>query len=255
MRSLVGVVSLALTASVLALAGCGDSDSGSDASTQPAGDGQGSTSTAHSPGTAGSSKSEGPKAQKGGSRSAASKNGAPQEGKLVKNFKAIPVEVSGGGSGQLTVKGGDNSIQEFGEEADESELAEAAEALHSYYVAVSQDDWPTACSYLAEEVKSGLEKFNSKSGGQRGACEEALDGLFGSRSAEVRSAFTKVDAVSLRRDGDQAFLLYHGSEYDTGGSYGKGDLYSMTMRVEDGGWKVVFAAGNQMGIPKSLVGH
>jgi hypothetical protein len=249
-------VILALVAGALALAGCGGSDSGDDASTQTVEGDQGTTSGAQSSGGANSSKE---KASGGGDKAGSSAGGGQSEGpakaKLVKNFKVVPVKVSGGGSASVTVKGGDNSIQEFGEEADESELAEAAEVLHSFYVAVSQDDWPTACSYLAEEIKSVLEKYNSRSSGQTDACEESLDGLFRARPAEVRSAFTKVDAVSLRRDGDQAFLLYHGSEYDTGGSYGKGDLYSMTMHLEDGGWKVVSVAGNQMGVPKSLVGR
>jgi hypothetical protein len=86
------------------------------------------------------------------------------------------------------------------------------------------------------------------------SCEESSAEFYRDRQSAERSELTKVDAVSLRREGDQGFLLYHGPEYDTGGSYGPADLYAMNLRFEDGGWKMGMATGTTQGIPKSLVG-
>jgi hypothetical protein len=271
-RRLGGAFVLFLVAGAVALAGCGSSDSGEDASTQPTGTGsaQGAAAAA-APGeqaqSAGSSSkggthkeayesgsgSTGASADDGSPAKAAGASAPKTKAKLVKNFKVVPLRVSGGGSSALIVKGGDNSIQEYGDEAGESELAEAAEAVHNYYVAFSQDDWATACSYLSKSIKEGFEQLSSRSGGDKMSCEEISAGLYRDRPSTERSELTKVDAISLRREGDQAFLLYHGPEYDTGGSYGPGDLYAMSLRFEDGGWKMGSATGTSMGIAKSLV--
>ena len=102
----------------------------------------------------------------------------------------------------------------------------------------------------------GTRGGNSIVGGSSGdkmSCEEISAGFYRDRPSTERSELTKVDAISLRREGDQAFLLYHGPEYDTGGSYGPGDLYAMSLRFEDGGWKMGSATGTSLGIAKSLV--
>lgn len=259
-----GAFALFLVAGALALTGCGSSDSGGDASTQSSAD---STQKAGATGgdraqTTGSSsqgkardaelKSGSPDSTTDGS-SSKPETAAPYKAKLVKNFKVVPLRVSGGGSAPLILKDGDNSIQEYGDEANESELTEAAEAVHSYYVAFSQDDWATACSYLSKGMKEGLEHLSARTKDGKMSCEESSAGLYRDRPSTERSELTKVDAVSLRREGDQAFLIYHGPEYDSGGSYGPADLYAMNLSFEDGGWKMGNAIGTTLGIPKSLV--
>ena len=111
-----------------------------------------------------------------------------------------PLEVSGGGSEQFLVKGGDNSIQEFGEESDESELQEAAETVHGFFVARAKGDWEGACSYLVE-VDDGSSSNSSPESTEledkRLRLVPARPSPASSPAAEWRE-ITTVDAGSLR---------------------------------------------------------
>lgn len=257
-------IAAVMTAAVLAvgLGACGDEDSTTTASQA------GATGTANTGSTGakgsdtgstgkGSTGANGSAAESGNKASGGNGSGdsgsASSDSKKVK-FKAAPLHVSGGGSDSFVTDGGDNSIQEFGEEASEDELTEAAEVLHSYYVAHAGDDWATACSYMTKAMVQNFENLASRgSDSKEMGCPEAL-GAFSiqNRSPEARRELTVVDAASLRHDGEQAFLIYHGSEYDTGGAYGVADLYAMPMNQEGGEWKVGALIGTTMGIAKSL---
>jgi len=149
-----------------------------------------------------------------------------------------PLQVSGGGSGQFHTKGGDNSIQEFGEESDESELQEAAEAVHGFLVAQANEDWAGACSYLAKSMVQQLEQLASHSkqlGG--GGCARILAAFTRPLPSSVRREDTVVDAGSLRHEGEQAFLIYYGA---------KKTAYAMPMSQEGGEWKVGALAGTPL---------
>jgi hypothetical protein len=144
--------------------------------------------------------------------------------------ETAPLKVSGGGSGQFRVKGGDNSIQDFGEESGESELEEAAASLHAFLVARAERDWPTACAHLAKTVERQLEQLASRSGKLSGAgCAEILAALTPPLPPQVQKESTVVDAGSLRSEGERAFLIYRGAEETA---------YAISMAQEDGAWKV-----------------
>jgi hypothetical protein len=184
-------------------------------------------------------------------------NGAGNSGSLGPKVevKVAQLHVSGGGSSHFNTKqGGDNSIQEFGGEADESELTEAAVTLHSYLVAFASDDWTKACSYMAKSLVENFKHLGAQAGSNDSSCAEGFAALYGAtaRSAETRHQITEVDAASLRREGEQAFLVYHGTAYDTGSYYGVGDLYAIPMKQEEGRWKVGLVMGDTMGIARSL---
>jgi hypothetical protein len=209
-----------------------------------------------------SSGQAGSKAKDGGSQGDASgkaqakaEGGGAAKPEPTVNVKVAPLRVAGGGSKPFQSKGGDNSIQTYGEESSETELSEAAEAMHRYFVAFASSDWKTACSYLAKSVVQGFKQLVSRGEGSTSEdCPSIFAALSGvDRSAQLRRELTEVNAYSLRREGDQAFLIYSGMEYDTGSSYGPSDLYAMLMKREDGEWKVGLIAGNEMGIPKKLV--
>ncbi len=190
----------------------------------------------------------------GGKKTSRADASSPSAKKV--QVKVSPLRVSGGGSKPFRSKGGDNSIQTYGNEGGETELAAAATALHDYYVAFAGDDWEKACSYMTKSLAESLERFGAQASGSKSTtCAESFAALYGARkrSGEVRHQLTEVDAASLRREGDQAFLIYHGTDYDSGGYYGVADLYSMPMRLEGGSWKVGLAIGSTMGIAKSLV--
>src|SRR5437868_6022291 len=54
------------------------------------------------------------------------------------------------GADSFKVQGGDNSIQNYGEEADESEIAAVEKVLNGFLDARAAGNWAKACSYLAK---------------------------------------------------------------------------------------------------------
>lgn len=236
----------ALVAAVLAavlLAACGSSDD--------------SNSTASSSTAAGSAEAGPQSPPTGSSHNASKKSGAQgksddqgqgggqskqgQEGSGGSKRKSVetPLKVSGGGSGQFRSKGGDNSIQEFGEESGESELREAAEVVHSFYVSRAAEEWNRACSYLAKSNVEQLERLAKQSGQSGGAdCASVLKAFTQPLAPSVEREITAVDAGSLRQEGEQGFLIY----------YGPGHVkYAMPLRNEGGSWKVTALTGTTLG--------
>lgn len=159
-----------------------------------------------------------------------SKANSKQNGGSSSIVEPAPLKVSGGGSAQYRVKGGDNSIQDFGEESDESELEEAATSLHDFYVARAEEDWPAACSHLSKTVAQQLKQLAARSDKLAGeGCAGILGTLTPPLPPRVQKELTVVDAGSLRTEGERSFLIYRGAE---------GTAYAITMEQEDGAWKV-----------------
>jgi hypothetical protein len=227
-----------LAAAALAACGGGDSSTSEPSSTsasQPSTQDGGSTKEGggQSREGANSGKSE----QSQGSSGDSGRSG--DSGSSGAGNSVPPLKVSGGGSSQVRTKGGDNSIQDFGEEGDESELQEAAEALRAFYVARADEDWSAACSYLASTVARQLEQLASRAPQQvQGAgCAGALHAFTRPLPPSAVRETTRIDAVSLRRDGERAFLIYRG---------GEGTVYATLMQDEGGTWKVAGLAGTPL---------
>jgi hypothetical protein len=154
----------------------------------------------------------------------------------------VPVarlEVSGGGSAQFHVKGGDNSVQDYGEGAGEAELRQAAEATHSFLVAGVRGEWARACSLLSADEQKSLEQLVAQSPQlpDRG-CVGALAALTQPVSGLPAREITQVDAASLRHEGEQAFLIYVGGPEKT--------VYAMPLRLEGGIWKPAAISGDAL---------
>lgn len=163
--------------------------------------------------------------------------GGESPGKSVKEIET-PLKVSGGGSTQFRTKGGDNSIQEFGDESDESELREAAEVVHAFYVSRAVEEWSKACSYLAKSNIEQLERLGSQSPQLKDAgCAPILKAFTQPVPASVNREITTVDAGSLRQEGEQGFLIYHGAG---------GATYAIPLKSEDGSWKVAALSGTTL---------
>jgi hypothetical protein len=204
-----------------ALAACGDSDSSADSSTSKE-----TTSTSQSV-VQGSGGKAGTSSPKDGPDQSQQSDDSSDSGSDV---ETAPLKVSGGGSAQYRVKEGDNSIQNFGEESDETELEEAATALHDFLVARAEEDWAAACFHMAKTVKEQLAVLASRSDELDGkGCPAILETLTPPLPAAVRQQSTIVDAGSLRLEDERAFLIYRGFE---------GTNYAMLMEEEDGAWKV-----------------
>jgi hypothetical protein len=219
----------ALAAAVLAagaLAACGDSGPSTTSSS--------TNETASRP----ASTQPGTEAGSSGSGDGASQPKPEKNDEAPSSADAAPLKVSGGGSAQFRTKGGDNSIQEFGEEGGETELEEAAASLHDFLVARAEEDWPAACSHLAKTVAQQLKQLASRSDKLSGAgCAGILAALTPALPPKVQKESTIVDAGSLRTKGEQAFLIYRGAE---------GTAYAIPMTPEGGAWKVAALAATPL---------
>jgi flagellum-specific peptidoglycan hydrolase FlgJ len=234
----------ALIAAVLAvmlLGACGSSDSSSSGSTSTSASSSSSTTadtTARSGRHDRSSQKSGGHDQSGGQPQPQKGSEGGSSGKSVKEVET-PLKVSGGGSAQFRTKGGDNSVQEFGGESDESELREAAEAVHGFYVSRAAEEWSRACSYLSKSNIEQLEQLAHQAAQSKGAdCTTVLKAFTQPLPASVEREITTVDAGSLRREGEQGFLIYYGAGHVK---------YAMPMRKEGGAWKVTALSGTTLG--------
>lgn len=230
-------VLLAAVLAALGLAACGGGSS-STGETGASGTSASPTSTGRSASAKGGAGQPAKKGKAGESKH--SKGASAGVGAGSSGGSAVPpLKVSGGGSDQYRTKGGDNSIQEFGEETGESELQQAAEALHGFYVARAAGEWERACSYLAKQVAKQLEQLASRSPQLKGkGCGAVLNALTRPLPPAAERETTQIDAGSLRQEGERAFLIYSGAE---------GKAYATPMQLEGGAWKVGSLAGTPLG--------
>lgn len=216
----------------LALAACGSGGSSTSTGSTPAGTTSaqkqgGTTTTAAGAGkNTGSGKGQG---KSGGSGSAEEKS----------NFVPKHHSDSGGGSKQFRTKGGDNSIQEFGSEAPESEFDEAAAALHNFLDARAAGDWAATCSYMSKSMTESLEKLVAQAKqAKHTSCAEVLGKLTNpAAKQELQAEAAQADVGSLRIEGDRAFVIYTGIDKT---------VLAMPMAHEGGSWKVTSLAGTPL---------
>ena len=134
------------------------------------------------------------------------------------------------GSASFRTPGGDNSIQNFGEEADAAEVDEASATLSGYMEARAKDDWAKQCTLLAQDrggaARTARHPLAPVQGqGLRGDPR----GAAGTAPASTRTNTLTDGIASLRFEDDRGFALYHG----TGGVD-----YFVPMVKEDGQWKI-----------------
>ena len=122
-------------------------------------------------------------------------------------------------------------MQEYGSEAGEDELREAAEVVHSFYVARAAEEWAEACSYLSSAQIEALKQLATQAPQLKGkGCAAILAALTEPLPASLQRQATTVDAAALRHEGEQAFLIYTGPPGKT--------VYSMPLSLEGGAWKL-----------------
>lgn len=143
------------------------------------------------------------------------------------------------GAAQFRTRGGDNSIQEFGTEADESELRAAAVVLHDLLAARAAGRWARACSDLSASFKRSLTQLASRSRqAQGGGCAAALKALSAGVPPTALAEATIADAGALRREGARGFLLYYGAHHTP---------YGIPVAREGGSWRVGAIVGVPLG--------
>lgn len=224
----------------LGLVACGDEENTttSTASTSPT-----STNTKSETGADGSSQKK-----EGGSVKVTKEEPAEEEAELAK--QAVPSEKakaaaqndSGGGSKQFRApEGYDNSVQDYGDEAGDTDREEAAVVLHAFFEAQAAYDLEAECAFLAKSVRESFRQMAASGGAKTegDSCPAILKAMTLKLSPEAGKELTQIDVGSLRTEGDQAFLVYKRRTDDA--------VYAMTMENEDGVWKVGSLAGVPLG--------
>ncbi len=226
------VVALAALLIAVGLAACGSSDSSS------------STTTATDQGQAESKSSqEAPK--QSGAKSDEGKPGSGGEGQSgssgpsASDFTPKPHNDSGGGSAPYKTKGGDNSVQEFGEEAGGSEFHAAATALHNFLDARAEGNWAATCNYVSKTITESLEKLAAQAKQLKDkSCAALLEALTNpAAKPALKAEAEQANVRSLRTEGERAFVLYTGPH---------SAILAMPMANEGGDWKVSSLAGTPL---------
>jgi hypothetical protein len=231
----------------LALGGCGGGDD--SASTAASATQEATTASTPHPSQQGTAAKEegkskqagkgGSTAAKGGSSQKQGSNDSSQPSKQVK-VPAISSAATAGSKapapGVKTVSGGDNSVQEYGVEADEPARREAAIALQTYLGARAEEDWATACSLLAQKPTEQLEKL----AGHKADCAEVMAETGKEAPSMPGSSITEV--LSFRGEGDisgnPSYLIFTGPPGQT--------LFSMPMYLQGGAWKAGLAQPSEL---------
>ena len=210
------------------LASCG----GGDSSNSTTGVGQAESTPGH-----GSSKQSGAKGDEG--KSASEGEEQSDSGPSAGEFTPEHHNDSGGGSQQFVQKGGDNSVQEFGEEAEAQELDAAAVALHDFLDARAQGNWAAACQYMSKETVESFEKLAAQAKQiEDKSCGGILEKLTNpAAKASMEAEAEKANVGSLRIEGERAFVIYTGVD---------GTILAMPMANEGGDWKVASLAGTPL---------
>lgn len=224
------LAALAALLLVLGLVACGGDDESEPATTEAA---QGQSSDG------GSGAGEGEDGPERNGTGGAEADGTRAPGEPAGEFEPERHQDSGGGGEQFRVKGGDNSVQEFGQEAGEAEFEAAATALHNFLDARADGYWAAACEYLASDIAESLEKLAAQSKQLEGAGCPALLGKLTNPAAKqaLKKEARRADVGSLRVEGERSFVIYRG----LGGA-----ILAMPMAQEDGEWKVASLAGTPL---------
>lgn len=214
----------------LTLGACGG---GSDSTSSTAGGGeqQSPNGRAAQGRSSGSTSNEG---TAGGGKGKESRVG----GKEAAEFTPKQHQDSGGGAAQYEDKGGDNSVQEFGREADRSEFEAAATALHNFLDARAEGNWDATCRYLSKGTIESFERFAATAKSGEESCGGILEKITNPAAKQLLvEEAAKADIGSLRSEGNRAYLIY-----TTGGR----TVFAMPMAREGDGWKVAGLAGTPL---------
>jgi hypothetical protein len=178
------------------------------------------------------------------------------EGEPEQDFRESPPQRPDDGSGQEPApaskpeeiaraqreegESGDQSIQEFGSEADEEEEAEVVGAMRSFVTSMRDGDFEAVCDGLNAKMRQQMEVFlkAQKEQASAGGCPQLLRQLI--PDPERKKAQRILDGVvtRVRIDGDNAFVLVKPP--------GEGVNYFVLTREEDKWGATSLAVGSPL---------
>jgi hypothetical protein len=219
---------LAAAACALALAACGGGGGSSTAETSSSGGAEGTT--AQAPGESASGGGAGEQGSNGAGTGSGSGGASSGGGSGGSESATGPGPKKGERSYAFRTPGGDNSIQEYGDEGGNSDRSEAESSINALYAAISSGNWAAICEkYLSKKNIEQIELIAEKSPQVKGqSCAEVLGGLNQVSGGESPDK-PKGGIASLRIEGDTAFAIYRGMD-------GKG--YALPLIREGGQWKL-----------------
>jgi len=201
---------------VLVLPSCGGDDADQQTSAGAAGEGQSATA---------SPKAEKPSNGNGRPERAASQGATAADAGPEPGTKAVA-------PGVPVQRGGDNSVQTFGAEAEVDQREQALATLSAYLNARVARQWEKACAATSEEFKEQLATLVDIGKGKEKpeGCAETLRLFFRSfpRSVLRQSAQIK-ELLSFRVKDDYAYVIFRGAG---------GEVKFIAMADDDGEWKV-----------------
>ena len=207
----------------LALAACGGSNDSSSSQSTSAD----STQSTTAPSGGDSSGGNGSGNQKQGGDDHASGN---DQGGSSQDSSGGNQSGSDERSAEFRTPGGDNSIQNYGEEAETSELEEAEKVIVSYLDARAKANWAKSCEYLAKLATEPMEKLAESSPTLKGKDCGSIIGAFSAQASKSALANPVVEGIaSVRFKGDRGFAMFHGPG---------GAKFFMPLVKEGGEWKV-----------------
>jgi hypothetical protein len=127
--------------------------------------------------------------------------------------------------------GGDNNIQEFGDEGSLVEREAASTELRAFMQARAEGDWFTECAHLAPREIAVLHELAKEDPQLKGKDCPAMVAVIASRAPSSTRADSMSGPIdSFRQEGGQrAYALYHGA---------RGIDYSIPMLNHYGEWTV-----------------
>jgi len=156
----------------------------------------------------------------------------PREG-VVSPRSASFQKYSGKGAAQL-------HIAEFGVEASDEDRTRAEATILAYLRATEKGDWDAACAYVSATLRAQIDEIARRSAASAGEpeCGEILKVLGEGVKASPVDAPNGISSLRVKEGPGGGFALFHG---------GDGSDYWMTVKREQGDWKVLSAAPQRFG--------
>lgn len=131
-------------------------------------------------------------------------------------------------------RGGEKSIEEFGEEAAGADRGSILGTFDGYLEAVAEEDAAAACSYLSATVQRSLKQLVAR-GKENLECAQILPRLLAPTAATVAREQARGEVTRVRVEGDQAFVVFRAPG---------AKLYVLGLVDEDGEWKATTIAAS-----------
>jgi len=139
-------------------------------------------------------------------------------------------------------KGGDDSIQTYGEAVEGAEGEEIIAAMRSFFTALATLDYPGVCAGLTEANRESLQMFLKAKGNPGGSCEDVLEKLLLVQAAPEARRAANGSVLEARTEDDTAFVLFTPEG---------GEPSYFVMKEEGGAWR---STGLSTGTPFNPVG-